>query len=106
VLALADGREALVTPRLEAKPGPCSRRCWRQSLVPAGRPEIDELRRSIASTHIRTPGRRFDHLFRPRHGIGPPQPNGVVGRSGGTVSENGMDVSEEETSRARNAVVA
>ena len=53
------------------------------------------------------PGRRFDHVFRPRHGIGPPQPNGVVvGGSGGTVSENGMDVSGEETSRARNALVA
>ena len=33
-------------------------------------------------------------------------PNGVAGRSGGTVSENGMDVSEEETSRARNTVAA
>lgn len=47
-----------------------------------------------------------NYVLRARHGIGPPHPNGVDGRSGGAVSENGMDVSEEETSRARNAVAA
>ena len=47
-----------------------------------------------------------NYVLRARHGIGPPHPNGVAGRSGGTVSENGMDVSEEDTSRARNAVAA
>ena len=50
--------------------------------------------------------RTANYVLRARHGIGPPHPNGVDGRSGGAVSENGMDVSEEETSRARNAVAA
>lgn len=38
-------------------------------------------------------------------GIEPPQPNGVVGRSGGTTRENGSEASDSDASRARKATV-
>ena len=41
---------------------------------------------------------------KPQQGIGPPQPNAVAARAGGTISENGTETSDEETTRARISV--
>lgn len=73
-----------------------------QGATSPGRPNCIRTARLSGGPECRT----ANYVLRARHGIGPPHPNGVDGRSGGAVSENGMDVSEEETSRARNAVAA
>ena len=70
---------------------------------PGGRLGSYDTVRRFASGLAR-PGERGARGAHPQ-GMVPPQPNGRAGRGGGTVSENGIDSSAEEASRARKAVV-